>query len=188
MIKLFHTCAVAIDKLNKGIGTSVSYLTVVMALVMFAIVLLRYGFNVGSIALQESITYLHAMVFLLGASFTFQHDRHVRVDIFYRDYSPRKKSILNLMGALLFMLPVSVYISVACWDYVMQSWSLLEGSREPGGLPLVYALKSFLLIFSLSLMLQAISEITKHSIDVFITRKTPDLLENERVSNRQRSQ
>ncbi|MFC4701666.1 TRAP transporter small permease subunit [Glaciecola siphonariae] len=160
---LEKTCKV-IDSINSALGKTVSYATFAMALVMFAIVVLRYGFNVGWIAMQESVMYLHAAVFLLGSAFTFQHNGHVRVDVFYRRFSERKKAQVNLFGSLVFMLPVSLYIGIICYQYVLESWRLFEGSREPGGLPFVYILKSFLLVFAVSMALQAISDIAQQSL------------------------
>ncbi|MGQ8366634.1 TRAP transporter small permease subunit [Glaciecola sp. 1036] len=158
-----------IDSINSLMGRFISYATIVMALLMFIIVVLRYGFNLGWIALQESVTYLHAAVFLLGAAYTYQQDGHVRVDIFYRRFTNRKKTWVNLLGSLCFMLPVSLYIAIVCIDYVAESWSLLEGSMEPGGLPLVFLLKTFIFLFSLSLVIQAVSEIIKHTLSLLNT-------------------
>lgn len=130
-----------IDKTNAWIGKTIAYGTLLMALIMFAVVVFRYGFDLGWIAMQESITYLHAAVFLLGSAYTYQQNGHVRVDVFYRRYSVRTKHVVDAVGCLLFMLPVSAYIAVTCWPYVMESWHLFEGSREPGGLPFLYVLK-----------------------------------------------
>jgi TRAP-type mannitol/chloroaromatic compound transport system permease small subunit len=156
-----------INTVNASIGKFVSYATFVMAIVMFAIVVLRYGFNVGWIAMQESVMYLHAAVFLLGSAFTFQHNGHVRVDVFYRKFSVKQKAKVNLFGSLIFLLPVSIYIGTVCFNYVAESWRLLEGSREPGGLPFVYVLKSFLLVFAISMILQAVSDIISQSLTLF---------------------
>lgn len=155
-----------IDRFNLYLGKFISVATVLMAIIMFAVVLLRYGFNVGWIAMQESITYLHAAVFLMGAAYTYQCDGHVRVDVFYRRFSLKTKAIINLAGTLLFMLPVSVFITWACFDYVVESWRLKESSMEPGGLPFVYILKSFLLVFSVSLLLQSLSELIKQGLTI----------------------
>lgn len=167
---LANVCQI-IDKTNAFIGKIVAYGTLLMAVIMFSVVLLRYGFNLGWIAMQESITYLHAAVFLLGSAYTYQQNGHVRVDVFYRRFSAKTKTRIDLFGCLFFMLPVSLYIAIACWPYVMESWQLLEGSREPGGLPFLYVLKSFLLIFAISMVLQSISEILKHSMALFAKSK-----------------
>jgi TRAP-type mannitol/chloroaromatic compound transport system permease small subunit len=161
---MLQQTANTINHINRILGISVSYATILMALVTCAIVVLRYGFNLGWIAMQESVMYLHAAVFLLGSAYTYQHNAHVRVDVFYRQFSERKKAWVNLFGSLLFMLPVSLYIGIICFDYVLDSWRLLEGSREPGGLPFVYILKSFLLLFAISLVLQAISDVISQGL------------------------
>lgn len=156
-----------IDSFNNKMGKLVAYFTFFMAFITFAIVVFRYGFNIGSIAMQESLVYLHGAVFLAGSAFTYQQNAHVRVDVFYRQYSIRQKNIVDLIGCVLFMLPLSTYLTYVCWDYVAESWRLLEGSREPGGLPFVYILKSLLLVFSISFVLQALSQIIKHSLALF---------------------
>lgn len=153
-----------IDLFNQKMGQGIAYTTVLMALITFLVVVLRYGFSLGWIALQESISYFHAAVFLLAAAFTYQQNAHVRVDVFYHRFSAKTQTIVDLIGLIFFMLPISIFITWVCWDYVAESWRLLESSREPGGLPFVYVLKSFLLIFSLSMFLQGISEIIKKTI------------------------
>jgi TRAP-type mannitol/chloroaromatic compound transport system permease small subunit len=161
---MLEQTANVINSINRVLGKAVSYATFAMAIIMFAIVVLRYGFNLGWIAMQESVMYLHAAVFLLGSAFTFQHNGHVRVDIFYRHFSKKQQARVNLFGSLVFMLPVSVYIGIICYQYVLTSWQLLEGSREPGGLPFVYVLKSFLLIFAISMALQALADIATQAL------------------------
>jgi len=126
-----------------------------MTLLTFGVVLLRYGFNLGWIWMQESITYLHATIFMVAAAWTFQADDHVRVDIFYRDRSPRYRNLVNLAGTLLFLVPFSIFLLVIAWDYVAVSWASHEGSREAGGLPLVWLLKSLMLVMPVLLLLQS---------------------------------
>lgn len=149
--------ALGIDWLNEWIGRAVSWLTLGMVLVTFAVVVLRYGFNLGWIAMQESVTYLHAVVFLIGAAYTLKHDGHVRVDIFYRDMSPRAQAWVNLAGSALLLLPVCVFIFWTSWGYVTESWSLRESSPDAGGLPWVYALKTTMLIMAALVILQGIA-------------------------------
>ena len=138
-------------------GRTVSWLTLLMVLLTFAIVILRYGMNQGWIWLQESVTYLHALVFMTAAAWAFQTDDHVRVDIFYRDRSGRHKAWVNLIGTLIFLVPFSIFLIVIGWDYVAASWLTKEGSREAGGLPLVYLLKSLILIMPALLLIQSFS-------------------------------
>ncbi len=127
-------------------------------LVTFAVVVLRYAFQLGWIAMQESILYLHASLFLLGAAYTLKHDAHVRVDIFYRSFSARGKALVDLLGALFLLLPVCGFLLWISWDYMATAWSLREGSRETGGLPYVYLLKTLIPLSAALLILQGISQ------------------------------
>jgi TRAP-type mannitol/chloroaromatic compound transport system permease small subunit len=120
-------------------------------------VVLRYGLNLGSIALQESITYLHAMVFMLGAAYTLQRNEHVRVDIFYQRFSERRKALVDVAGTLLFLIPCCFFIFWVSLDYVAAAWSIHEGSREAGGLPAVFLLKTLIPITAVLLGLQGLA-------------------------------
>ena len=147
----------AIDKLeqiSEVSGRLIAWFTLLIVLITFMVVVLRYVFDFGSIALQESISYLHAFVFMLGAAYTLKHDSHVRVDIFYRKMSMIKKAWVDLLGTLLLLFPVCLFILFSSWDYVFTSWSQFEESGEAGGLAFVYILKTTLLIMPLLLMLQ----------------------------------
>jgi TRAP-type mannitol/chloroaromatic compound transport system permease small subunit len=147
----------AIDKLeqiSELSGRLISWLTLFIVLVTFIVVVLRYAFDIGSIALQESISYMHAFVFMLGAAYTLKHDSHVRVDIFYRKMSTVKKARVDLLGTLLLLFPVCLFIMYSSWDYVITSWGQQEESGEAGGLAYVYLLKTTLLLMPLLLMLQ----------------------------------
>ena len=150
-------------------GKAVAWLTLLMVLLTFVIVVLRYGFNLGWIWLQESVTYLHAMVFMLAAAWAFQTDDHVRVDIYYRDLSPRKKAAVNLLGTLIFLVPVCVFVLFISWNYVAVSWANHEGSREAGGLAYVYLEKSLILALPVLLLLQAVITV-RESIHTLRTR------------------
>ena len=153
-----------IDYVIDLIGRCVSWLTVAMVAVVIVVVVTRYFLQMGSIALQESVTYLHAAVFLLGIGYTLKHDGHVRVDIFYRQFSPRHKAIVDMVGGVLFLLPVSLLIFIASWDYVFASWVIGETSAENTGLPFVYLLKTLMLIMPVTLLLQGIAEILKSGL------------------------
>jgi len=146
-----------IDALNERVGQLVAWLVLAMVFITFLVVVLRYGFNFGRIALQESITYLHAFVFMLAGAFTLKHNEHVRVDIFYQDMSQRSKAKVDLFGTLFLLLPFAVFILWISFDYVSNSWKLLESSREAGGLPFVYILKTLIPLMAVLLILQAIS-------------------------------
>ena len=145
-----------LDKLNDWIGRAVAWLTLAMVLVTVVVVVARYGFRWGSIALQESVTYMHATVFMLGAAYALKHDVHVRVDIFYRKMAPRTQAWVDLLGTLFLLLPTCVYIFWVSLDYVTAAWAVKEGSREAGGLPLVYVLKSLMPVAAVLLGLEGL--------------------------------
>jgi TRAP-type mannitol/chloroaromatic compound transport system permease small subunit len=150
--------AANITALNRRIGQWVAGLTLAMALVYFGVVVLRYLFSVGSIALQESVTYMHAMVFMLAAAWTLSADGHVRVDIFYSRWSARRKDWADLIGSLLFLLPVAVFIFITSLGFVSESWRVHETSAQPGGLAYVYLLKTLILVMAAQLVLQALAQ------------------------------
>lgn len=143
-----------LDGIAESTGRAVSWLTLAMVLVTLAVVVLRYLFDIGSIALQESVTYLHAVVFMLGAAYTLKHDGHVRVDIFYAQRTPRMRAWINLAGTVLLLMPVCIFIFASSLDYVTASWSIHEGSREAGGIDGVYLLKTVIPLMACLLFLQ----------------------------------
>ncbi len=148
-----------LDAVSINVGHAASWLTLLMVLVTFVIVVMRYVFGTGLIWLQESVTWMHAVVFMLGAAYTLQQEQHVRVDIFYRKMTDKQRAWVNLLGVLVFIFPMCgffVYISI---DYVAGTWSFREVSRNAGGLPYPFIplLKSALLIMPVALALQGLS-------------------------------
>ena len=158
---MFTKIADRIDALNNFIGRSVSWLTLFMALVMFIIVVLRYMFNMGWIWMQESVVFMHGLVFMLAAGYTLLAEEHVRIDILYRPMSEKKKAIINIIGILFLLFPTCFVMFYYGFPYVSDSWSVLEGSKEAGGLPGVFALKSVILVFPVLVGLQGISKIIR---------------------------
>ncbi len=146
-----------LEAIAEFTGRLVAWATLLMVLVTFAVVLLRYAFNTGWIAMQESITYLHALVFMLGAAYTLEHGGHVRVDIFYQKFGERGRAWVNLLGTALLLYPLMIFILWISWDYVSESWKVAEGSREAGGLPGVVLLKTLLLLMPGAVMLQGLA-------------------------------
>ncbi len=153
-----------IETINNGIGRAVSWLTVLMVLTTFIVVVLRYVFDSGWIALQESVVYMHSLVFMLAAAYTLNHDGHVRVDIFYQRFSVKQRAWVDCLGALFLLLPVSGFIIWSSWHYVTESWSVLEGSRHSGGLPGLFLLKSLIIVMAAQLALQAIAMFVKNLV------------------------
>ena len=156
-LSLLQKTAARLDAFAELTGRIVSWLTLAMVLVTLLVVILRYLFDIGSIALQESVTYLHAAVFMLAAAYTLKHDGHVRVDIFYQQRSPRVRAWINLVGTLLFLVPVCVFVIIISIDYVSLSWSIREGSRHAGGLDAVFLLKTVIPVMAGLLLLQGCS-------------------------------
>lgn len=142
-------------------GRCVSWLSLAMVVVTVAVVILRYGFSLGSVALQESITYLHAALFLIGAAYTLKRDAHVRVDIFYRNFTARGKAWVNALGGLIFLLPLCGFILLISWDFVAASWRIREASGNADGLDLVFLLKTLIPAMAISLAIQGLAETLK---------------------------
>lgn len=151
--------AIWLDSISIATGKAVAWLTFLMVLVTVVIVVLRYGFNLGFIWLQESLIGLHAIVFMLGAAYTLQQDEHVRVDIFYREMSAKRRAWVNGLGVLMFVFPLSVFLLVESWDYVSSAWKIGEVSRDSGGLPYpaIPLLKSMLLLMPVAVGLQGLA-------------------------------
>ena len=148
-----------LDAFSIRVGHAVSWLTLLMVIVTFVIVVLRYVFGTGLIWLQESLTWMHAAVFMLGAAYTLQREEHVRVDIFYRKMSEQQRAWVNLLGVLVFIFPMCAFFVYESVDYVAASWSLREVSRNSGGLsyPAVPLLKSVLVIMPVAVALQGLA-------------------------------
>tara|TARA_B100001250_G_C19677406_1_gene734268 strand:- start:29 stop:520 length:492 start_codon:yes stop_codon:yes gene_type:complete len=151
-----------IDFINEKIGTYAAYLLVPMILITFCVAFMRYALDFGSIAIQELIIYLHALIFCVGAAYTLKNNMHVRIDIFYDGFTENKKKLINFYGTIFFLLPTCIVIFVTSFNYVLSSILLLESSKEAGGLPFLYILKSYILILSALLFLQGISELIKN--------------------------
>ena len=153
----------ALERLNIAIGRAVSWLTLVMVVVTAVIVVLRYAFDLGWIWLQETVTWMHAAVFMLAAAYTLARDEHVRVDVFYRTFSPQRRALVDAGGALLFLIPLCGFLVWSSWDYVAASWAIREGSREAGGLvfPFPSLLKSFIPLMAIMLLGQAVVILTR---------------------------
>ena len=148
-----------LDRLNTAIGRAAAWLTLAMVLVTFVVVVLRYVFDIGFIWVQESVIWMHAVVFMMGAAYTLREDGHVRVDVFYRNMSARRQAWVDLIGVLVFLLPLCLFLAWNSIDFVMQSWRIGESSREPGGLPFPFfpMLKTVILLMPLTVALQGVS-------------------------------
>lgn len=166
---MFTKIADGIDTINEFIGRGVSWLTFFMAIVMFITVILRYAFNMGWIWMQESVMFMHGFVFMLAGGYTLLAEEHVRIDIFYRPMSEKKKAIVNIIGILFLLFPTCFLIFYYGYSYVGDSWRVLEDSKEAGGLPGVFILKSSILAFPVLVGMQGIAKL----IRAFKTLTTP---------------
>lgn len=148
-----------LDRFSELTGQLTSWLTLLMVIVTFVIVVMRYVFDAGLIWLQESVIWMHACVFMLGAAYTLRHEEHVRVDIFYRDMSERRRALTDAVGVVVFLLPLCAFLAFKAWDFVAASWAIREVSRESGGLPypLIPLLKTMVLVMPLAVSLQGLS-------------------------------
>lgn len=147
----------AIDRLNERVGRAVSWLVIAMVFTTFTVAVLRYGFNVGWVWMQESYVWMHGIIFMVAVGYTFLHDGHVRIDIVYASLNIRGRALINLLGVIFLLLPS---LAVICWGtlpYVLLSWQRLETSREAGGLPGLFLWKTSMLIFIILLGLQGIA-------------------------------
>jgi len=169
-----------IDQISERTGTIVSWLTLFLVLLQFVIVIGHYIFHIGAIFLQESLLYMHSMIFLGASAYCLRHNGHVRVDVFYSHFSEKAKAWVNLLGCLFFLLPVTVLIGWMSWPYVASSWETLEGSVESSGIQAVYILKSMILFFASTLFLQAISLLLHSCLTLLhvehISEEKPEIL------------
>jgi TRAP-type mannitol/chloroaromatic compound transport system permease small subunit len=155
--KLLAGFVARMDRLSDAMGRAISWLTLAMVLVTFGVVILRYVFSIGWVWLQESYVWMHGIVFMVGAGYTLLEDAHVRVDIFYRPAGRRYKALVNLLGGIFLLLPLVALVAFVAWGYVADSWMRLEESREAGGLPGLFLLKSVILVFCLLLGAQGLA-------------------------------
>jgi|TARA_B000000565_G_scaffold139033_1_gene105022 TRAP-type mannitol/chloroaromatic compound transport system permease small subunit len=155
-----------LDNFSEFTGKICSWFVAIMVVVTCIVVVMRYGLDMGSVMLQDVVLYLHGGLFLLGAAFALKRGAHVRVDIFYRNFSDSKKALVDLVGNLIFLQPVCWVILLYSWGYVEFSWRIMEVSAEPDGLPFVYIQKSLLIAVALLLMIQSLSEILKSALNI----------------------
>ena len=146
-----------IERVGEATGRGVAWLALLMVLVQFVIVVMRYVFGLSVLAMQESIWYMHSVIFLVAAGYTLLHNAHVRVDVLYGQVNKRKKAVIDLAGVLVILLPTCVATVWLSWDYVLNAWRVREGSIEVSGIQAVYLLKTCIWLFAATLALQGIA-------------------------------
>lgn len=136
-----------------------------MVLTSTGLVLARYGLGVSSIAVQEAVMYLHALLIALGLAGTWQVDGHVRIDILYGRWTANAQAWVNRIGVILLALPFALFVLWSCFDYVSVAWQRAEASSEPGGLAYLWLLKTVLVVFPMQLILAAIWWLKKGCVE-----------------------
>lgn len=166
--------AYLIDSINAGFAKVCSWLTLFLVLGTTLVVILRYSFGIGATALQEAVLYAHALVFMGCAAWALQRNAHVRVDIFYQRFNGRQQALVEILGTLVFLMPLCLFLGWASWDYIGNSWASRESSSESGGLKFVYLQKSIILLLVAGLLLQGLSNLIK-AVFIFTGRlPTPE--------------
>jgi TRAP-type mannitol/chloroaromatic compound transport system permease small subunit len=152
------------DWINEQVGRRLMWLATLLVLIQFAVVVLRYLFGTSFIAMQESVIYVHATLFMLTIGYTFLHDGHVRVDVLYAGFGTRGRALVDLLGTLIAVIPFCVLVLWFSWGFVGASWKMREGPMFVGGLPFVYLLKTTIPLFAGLLLLQGVAVAIKSAM------------------------
>ncbi|MEZ5558518.1 MAG: TRAP transporter small permease subunit [Pseudomonadales bacterium] len=147
-----------IDRFTSALAGLLRWLMLLMVIDMLAVVVLRYAVGEGSIVLQESVLYLHAVAFMLGIPYALRENAHVRVDLLHARLGARGRALVDLIGHVLLLLPVSCALVLTSTSYVANAWRILEGSPEVGGIPAVFLLKTLIPVLGGCLALQGLAE------------------------------
>ena len=153
---------ILIEKVIDSIANTLAYLLALMIILVFITVFTRYILNVSYVALQELIMYFHAILFMFGVSYALKEKSHVKIDIIYNSLNKKNQYFISMLGTIIFIIPTSIFITYSSMDMVIQSWLLLEGSSEAGGLDLIFILKSVIPITGFLIFIQALSDIIKY--------------------------
>ncbi len=154
----------SLESVNRVVCYIVRWATLLMVLIQFGIVLLRYVFGISFIKVDESVLYLHSAVFMLGAGYTLLVDDHVRVDIFYAKASAATRSLINIFGHLFLLIPSMTVILYWSWPSVRSSWRILEGAVNVGGIPASFLLKTLIPAFCLLLIVQSLACLLREAL------------------------
>lgn len=160
-MKALRGFADAIDAFSDIIGSGLAVLVWATTITCATVVFLRYVMHISFVWMQELYVWIHAFVFMLGAGYAMRRDAHVRVDIFYRNWSPRTRAFIEIIGTLVFTLPWVIVLAWLSWPYVRVSWTIMEGASQAGGLAFTYLLKSIVLLFCLFVGLQGLAVIAR---------------------------
>ena len=146
-----------LDEINTKVALSVRWLALTMVIVQFGIVLGRYVFGINSIAIQESVLYMHSTLFMMAAGYTLLIDKHVRVDVFYSRISASSRRYIDIFGHLFLLLPSMFALLYWSSPSVINAWKILEGPLSVGGIKAVFLLKSLISAFCILVILQSVA-------------------------------
>lgn len=191
MEKMLERIIFKLDKFNNLVGEKALWLVLAMILLQFSVVLLSKLYGLSFTPLDESIWYLNGLIFMLGAAYTLLHDRHVRVDIIYAEAGSKYKAMIDLFGALCFILPVAfITFGLSC-NFVLDSWfnfstgqwiiERAEGS--PDSLPLLSLFKTVIWLYSLLLALTALSLAAKAVLSLTGKHQTYNPAMHSKIKN-----
>lgn len=150
-----------IDLWQDRFGRALSWGMLLMVLVVFGDVLMRYLFRISYVATQELEWYIFAVTYLMGAGYVLLYDEHVRVDIVYSKLPPRRRAWIDFILLFVFFFPSCLLIMYTTWPFFRNSYSVLEGSPDPGGIPARWALKGVIILAFAVLAIQGVSEAIK---------------------------
>ena len=180
-MSLLSKFANSIDALNRFVMYALGIVVMTLVINVFAVAILRYGWDYGEIWMQELYVTLHSAIFMLGIAYTLSVDEHVRIDLIYRVLGKKAKAFINLVGSIFVALPIIYFLAKSSYPFVARSWQILERSAEAGGLPALYLVKSMLLVLSLLLGLQILAVICKSIVTLFSPQNSNITQENDHV-------
>jgi len=157
MVNMLKGFCGVIDRSNEAVGRMVSWVSLLLVLVVFVDVVMRYLFKTSFVFTQELEWHLFAFIFLIGAGYTLLHDGHVRVDIIYQRLGTKGRAWVNLIGVIFFLIPGCYLVIVTSWKFVGNSFSMLEGSPDPGGIPYRFIVKGTMTVGYFLLLMQGLS-------------------------------
>lgn len=162
MLELPHTGFSAwVDRLTRRVGEAVSWVWVVLVAIIVINVIMRYLFAEGRIEFEEIQWHLYSIGFLLGISYAYTTDSHIRVDVLRERFSSETLAWIELYGTLLLLLPFVLLVLVASVPFIAYSFETAEISGAPGGLPFRWAIKSFLFIGFALLLLNVLARLSR---------------------------
>lgn len=162
-MKILSSISRIIDFMNEWVGRGTAWVSLLLVVVVFVDVVMRYAFKTSFVFTQELEWHLFAFIFLIGSGYTLLHDGHVRVDIIYQRLGPKAQAWVNLIGVLLFALPGCAMVIITSYKFTHTAFITMEGSPDPGGIPFRFLIKGTITVGFILLFLQSVS-LALHSV------------------------